>query len=326
MPLYQPFRFHSEIGTQMSNNSNQDPSGPYPDSCQDGDKTDARLRVRSGMGTANYWRSRLFRNTYRDRQGNTVEVPEFYVRMHHAGITRRVRLSHSNKDSAADEALGLFHRLQDQGWGVVNDRQARLPSSPTIDEFIGAYIAATTSMDKAPRPITIRLYARALRQLCALVGVKHIRELTKEAIERARDAYRADGRTKKRPESSVRNSISTLIRNAASCFSREARAIMQRNGLTLDNPFTGIKCASDIQPVSPLPQDIVDRIWADAALLRDGDPKAEDPQLDRYMRRYKKTHGGRDPGRWVPIDFRQPHPDAYAALLLAFGCGKSIGT
>jgi integrase len=273
------------------------------------------------MGTVNYWRARLFRNTYRDRQGNTVEVPEFYVRIHHAGVTRRVRLTYSSKDQAAEEALGLFHRVLEQGWGVVTNRQARLPASPTIDEFIEAYEKATASMDKAPRAITVRLYARSLRQLCAIAGVKHVRELTREVIEKARDGYRAQGRAKGRADSSIRNSLSTVIRNAASCFSREARAIMQRNGLTLDNPFTGIKCSSDIQPVSPLPHNIVERIWADASLLRDGDPSAPAIDLNRYVKAYKRVHDNREPGRWVPIDFRQPHPDAYAALLLAFGCG-----
>lgn len=305
----------------MSQNQNPTTTEDNLEKCQDGDKTEKRLRVRSGMGTVNYWKVRLFRNSYRDRKGRTVEIPEYYARLRHGGQTKRVRLHASDKDGAAEAALRLSQRLSEEGWGAVAEGQARLPASPTIDEFLDAYATATASMDKAPRPITVRLYARSLRQICAIAGVKRVRELSRETIEKARDAYRAQAREKGRPDASIRNSLSTIIRNAASCFSREARAIMQRNGLTLENPFTGIKCGSEIQPVSPLPKGIVDRIWADATLLRDGDPKARDLKLSQYLRQYKKTHEGREPGRWVPIDFREPHPDAYAALLLAFGCG-----
>ncbi len=305
----------------MDSNSKQTATGNNLDNCQDTAKTGKRPGVRSGMGTANYWKGRLYRNTYHNRSGETVEVPEYYVRMRYAGITRQVRLDHANKDSAAEQALELFGRVQAHGWKVIEDRKAHLPSSPTIEQFLAEYEKATKSMDKAPRPITVRLYSRCLLQLCEVAGVKNIRELTREAIERARDSYRANSRTEGRADSQIRNTLSTIIRNSAACFSKEARSIMQRNGLTLENPFTGVRCGSDIQPVSPLPHNIVERIWADANLLRDGDPKAQDTKLTQYVRRYKKAHEGREPGRWVPIDFREPHPDAYAALLLAFGCG-----
>ncbi len=51
-----------------------------PEVRQDGDKTRQRARVRSGEGTVAYWRAKLFRNSYRDRQGQTVEMPvTFFV-------------------------------------------------------------------------------------------------------------------------------------------------------------------------------------------------------------------------------------------------------
>jgi hypothetical protein len=58
--------------------------------CQVNDKTGRRVRVRSGEGTLAYWRSRLFRNSYRHKDGRTVEIPEYYVRFRHAGTTKRV--------------------------------------------------------------------------------------------------------------------------------------------------------------------------------------------------------------------------------------------
>jgi hypothetical protein len=241
--------------------------------------------------------------------------------MRHGGITRRVRLRNSEKDKAALEALHMSELLEKDGWPAITIRQARLPASPTIEEFLEAYTGAVPSMQRVPRPITVRLYARSLRQLCALVGVERIRDLTPDMVEKARDLYRANGKAAGRPEGGVNNTIFTLIRNAGACFKRDARSIMAKKGLVIENPFIGIVCKSDIKEVEVLPQDTMDAIWRDAPLLRDGDPDADDPNLKGYIKRYKKTHEGRQPGRWVPVDFRRPHPDAYAALLLALGAG-----
>ena len=67
--------------------------------------------MRSGQTTVAYWKSRLYRNTYKDRKGATVYVPEFYVRIHYDGLTKQVRLTNSNRDKAAEEALGVFLRV-----------------------------------------------------------------------------------------------------------------------------------------------------------------------------------------------------------------------
>ncbi|HUJ43443.1 MAG TPA: hypothetical protein VLW52_07545, partial [Opitutaceae bacterium] len=185
-------------------------AGRNPEMCQDGDKTARRIRVRSGEGTVAYWRNRLFRNTYRNRDGKTVEIPEYYVRMRHNGVSRRVRLHNSDKDKAAEEALGLAERLETEGWSAVTSRQARLPASPSIAEFCGLYRKAALSMERQPRNVTISLYCRCLRQICALAGIKQIRELDRAAVEKARDAYRAAARKEKRPESAIQNTLAKV--------------------------------------------------------------------------------------------------------------------
>ena len=292
-----------------------------PEKCQDNDKTPQRARVRSGMSSVAYWRSRLFRNTYRDRQGQTVEIPEWYVRMRHDGKTKRVRLNSGDKDQAAERALRLFQFLQDEGWEAVEKRQARAPATPTVDEFIAAYLEATKSFEAAPRPITLHLYTRCLRQLCKVAEVTLIKDLNQEAVERFRDRYRAEARSAGRDEQSIQNTTANIIRNAAACFSREARAILERKGTLFTNPFENIRTKVDIKPVAPLPHTVVDRIWNEAHLLRDGDPEAAAPNLKQYLKTYRKSHGGRKPGRWIPVDFRKGHPEAYAALLMALGLG-----
>lgn len=306
---------------KASNGTQPAQTAHTPEKCQDNDKTPQRARVRSGMSSIAYWRARLFRNTYRDRHGQTVEIPEWYARMRHDGKTRRVRLDSSDKDQAAERALRLFHELQDSGWDAVEKRQTRAPQSPTVDEFVQAFLEATEGFEAPPRPITLHLYTRCLRQLSKVAGVTHIRELTPEAVERFRDRYRAQSRRAGRSEQSVQNTTANIIRNAAACFSREARGILERKGLSVSNPFEGIRTKVEIKPVTPLPHTIVDRIWKEAHLLRDGDPEAKGPNLKQYLKTYRKAHEGRMPGRWVPLDFRKGHPDAYAALLMALGLG-----
>lgn len=303
-----------------SNKTQPDTTQRIREKRQDDDKTPKRVRVRSGMGTVAYWKGKLFRNTYRDRDGNTVEVPEFYVRLRHDGITKRVRLHTSDKEKGAEEALGLSERLATEGWGVVTAGQARLPASPSIEEFCEAYAKAAQSMENPPRPITIALYLRHFRQVCSLAGVSRLRELTPDAIERARDKYRAAGRAAKRDDASLQNSIGIILRNAAACFSVEARAILARQGLDVENPFAGIKRTQKIEPVAALDRKVVDRIWHDLPLLRDGDPDAEAPNLKRFAKTYQKKHEGNRP-RWLPIDYREPHPEAYCAILLGLGLG-----
>lgn len=273
------------------------------------------------MGTANYWKGRLYRNTYKDRNGATVDIPEFYVRMRFDGATRQVRLDHSSKDAAADQALMLFHRLQTEGWGAIERRKLRVPASRSIEDFIETMELAAGRMEGAPRKISVHAYAKNLALLCKHGNIGQLRQLTPEAIEKARDSYRAAARAAGRNEASITNTLSTITRNAAACFSRKMRAQLHKDGLSIENPFAGISCGTDIQRVVTLPDDVVERIWKSALLLRDGDPSAGEVHLAQYRRTYRKTHQGREPGRWIPIDWRKPHPDAYAALLLAFGCG-----
>ncbi len=290
-----------------------------PDKRQDNDKTPRRIRVRSGEGTVAYWKAKLFRNTYRDRGGRTVEIPEYYARMRHDGVTKRVRLGSSDKDKAAELALALSGRLSTEGWRAVAVGQARLPASPTIDEFCTAYARATESMRKPPRPISVANYVRSLKQLCALAGVRQIRELNKAAIGRAGDEYRLMGRKDRRKGSAITNTWAKVLRNAAACFSANAREIMERNGLKLENPFDGIERSQEIRRFEPLSNEVIHRLMKDFPLLLSGDANANDPASDPASHRFKEDHGRRP--QWRDFDYRQPQRDAYVAFLLAFFLG-----
>jgi integrase len=290
-----------------------------PIKCQVGDKTPKR-RFRSAENTTTYWRDRLFRNSFKDRQGRTVTIPEWYCRLRHAGVTKRVRLPSADKDQAAEQARALAQLVWEKGWPAVADRQARLPSSPTVDDLCAAYSTIVADLERPPRPITVQNYLRCLRQFCAVAHVSTLRELTSEAIDSARIEYRAKARQQRRPDSAITNSWSKILRNASAIFTPSARKLMARRGLEIaENPFAGVEKRQRISRYQPLGRRILDRIMEDAPKLLTGDPEADDPAEVPFARRFKREHG-KNP-QWLGFDFRQPHPDVYRALMLAMGCG-----
>jgi hypothetical protein len=272
--------------------------------CQDGHKP---ARARSGMATLAYWRTKLYRNTYRDRQGVKIIIPEYYVRLRHEGITRQVKLDYTDKEAAAGQALDRYLRLEAEGWGIIDQRMARLPASPTVEEFCALYRSATISMQRQPRGITIQTYCRSLKQLCRLAGVRRIRELSGDTIGRARDAYRVAARKAGRDDRRAENTMAKILRNAAACFSIEARQIMKRKGLTVEYPFIGIRRPQKLEPVVVLPVQTLGRIYNEVPLLRDGDPDAISA---KHAKKVKRS-----------VDWRCPQPEAYAVVMLAIAAG-----
>lgn len=277
-------------------------------------------RKRSGENTIAFWRSRLFRNSYTAKDGSSREIPEWYVRLRFAGATKRVRLKTAEREQAAEQARALNLRLQAEGWPAVLEGQARLPTSPTIDEICTAYSEMVPTLATPPRPISVVNYVRCLRQFAKLAGASQLRELTAEAIEKARERYREVGHKAERPEHSVKNSFAKIIRNAAAIFSRESREAFARRGLKLEaNPFDGVKRQQEIRRFRPLSPALLQRIMREAPKLLTGDPSAKDPTKTPFAKAHLKRVG-RFP-QWRTTDFRRPQPDAYAALLLAFSCG-----
>ena len=281
-------------------------------------KTSDKVRIRSGVNTTAYWRSKLFRNSYRDRNGQTIQMPEWYARFRHEGITKKVKLRSADKEQAAEDALILSQKLAEEGWSAVTNRLSRLPSSPSIDEFCEIYQKTASSMERAPRPVSVNLYCRCLKLICRYASIREIRQLTGEAIESARDNYRAKARKEDRGEAAIQNTISKILRNAAACFSREARSIMARNSLKVQNPFEGIRKTQDIEPVYALPREIIQRIWGDLPKLRDGDPHTSYSGVGTKDRKKRPKFEFKS---FSKIDFRKPYPASYAAILLAFGAG-----
>ena len=82
-----------------------------PEKCQVGDKT-AKRRFRSAENTTAYWRGRLFRNSFKDRQGRTVTIPEWYCRLRHAGVIIRhgnIDPNPERRELSLQNAGDIFH-------------------------------------------------------------------------------------------------------------------------------------------------------------------------------------------------------------------------
>jgi integrase len=124
---------------------------------------------------ANYWKSRLEHRTY-TRDGKTVEVAEWSVRIHLKGIRKSFDLETANKEEAAIKARGVYLSILTKGWSATINELAPQPEQPleigssfaTVGKFL-AEVQRTANL----KPKTFRYYASCLRQLAAYVqGVK----------------------------------------------------------------------------------------------------------------------------------------------------------
>lgn len=77
--------------------------------------------------TPEYWRERLFRNSFTYR-GERRWVSGWCMKVQWEGDRRTVRLAAGSRDAAAGEAAEVFARLRRGGWGAVERRRAPDPA------------------------------------------------------------------------------------------------------------------------------------------------------------------------------------------------------
>jgi DNA-binding NarL/FixJ family response regulator len=76
-----------------------------------------RRRIRSKM-EPEYWRHRLFRNSFTYR-GDRHEVRHWSVKIQHYGIRKTFSLQATDEKQAATEACGLYKAIVNRGWETV---------------------------------------------------------------------------------------------------------------------------------------------------------------------------------------------------------------
>ncbi|MEX2578808.1 MAG: tyrosine-type recombinase/integrase [Verrucomicrobiales bacterium] len=237
----------------------------------------------------------------------------FYsMRLMHKGKRRRFSTGHTSIKDAKAKAKAIMADIQSRGFEeatrIHSKRRDQIPLNPTIEEFTELYRTVCSEFDRPPSRATRERYIRSLERIAESTGVRRIASLDERKVDEFKRRYLANGRKAKRVDQSIRITLNGILRNAASLFSTQALQSFRRKGLELENPFRGAQIRGiKIKPYSPLPREIVETIWKDSAKLRDGDPDADPPPEEVRPR--------------DAIDFRQPHRDSYALLLLELGLG-----
>ena len=275
-----------------------------------------------------YWKTRLKHRCYQDREGKTVEIPEWQVRMFHLGREVWFNLDTANQTAAAIKARDIFLSLVSAGWTATLAKYK--PGTPakvggcTLGEFL-----ADVEKRSHLKPATVRRYAVKLRKLVADIakveaGMKakerrkkfdyvngghaewlakvdgqSLALLTPESVSGWRNSYVAKAGTDPVERKSAERSAATVLRCSRALFSRDVLAMLKV--MLPPDPFAGVKLKdpgpqryhSDVSPE-----------WVLACAERD--LKAEHPQ--EFMALLLCLWGGlrrkeADTLTWAQVDF-----------------------
>lgn len=265
-----------------------------------------------GRDHVNYWKARLEKRSY-EWEGKTVEIPEFQIRLCYLNRREWFNLGTANEASAASKAREIYRSLTGKGWEqtlAIYKPQPGVATGAglTITQFCELFRERRESVERPVSIPTAERYLKSLTFICREARITRLDALTEAKIESFKDSYLADAKKEKRDKESAKVSCNTQIRNAAALFSKKLLAAYAKKGHKLSNPFTGQQVRGvKLQTYTPVDQSVIDALWADSVLLRDGDPKAKAPDENA--------------ARWDSHDFRQPNLAAYGLLLLELGLG-----
>lgn len=248
----------------------------------------------------------------KNRLFKQANSPFYNFRVMRRGTRRQFSTGETTWAKAEDKARAILADIKSKGLDEAVRLHARrvdlTPEDPTIEEFVDIYRAVISCVDCAPSHRTSERYIKSLRLVANAVDAKRIRALSPEKVKRFMVDYQdrqvRDGHVLE----SVKVSLNSLLRNTASMFSEAAIAGYADHGLVLTNPFKGVKLRRvAIKGFTPLKPEMLESIWKNAGLLRDGDSHASElpPRTSR----------------WGEPDWRNPHKEAYVLLLLELGLG-----
>lgn len=122
-----------------------------------------RPTVKAGKDQVAYWKPKLKKRTFRKGR-KVVEIPDWQVRMKHAGKDGWFNLHTQNADNAANQARDIYRLLVANGWDAVNEKfkpkPKEFPDSPTLGEFFAAVQKNVTL-----KPKTFVCYCRRFRTI-----------------------------------------------------------------------------------------------------------------------------------------------------------------
>jgi integrase len=133
----------------------------------------SKKRAKLSRTHQDFWVPRLKKRDYTDRKGKTVQIPDWQVRLFHAGREGWFNLGTPNQAAAAAKARDIFVFLKANGWEAALAKfkpTAEFPAvtSCTVGEFIDE-VKAVSGL----KPGTYEIYARKFRSLVAGVFNLH---------------------------------------------------------------------------------------------------------------------------------------------------------
>lgn len=121
---------------------------------------------------ADYWKERLFRNTY-TRDGRLCEVNEFSVKIQHLGVRKTIALNTTNTERAARKARDIYLAIVARGWDAALAEYAPDMIEHSDAPTVGTFLEAVKAVSSHIRAESFEIYARKFRTLVAGVfGVK----------------------------------------------------------------------------------------------------------------------------------------------------------
>ncbi len=223
---------------------------------------------RASKTHSEYWRSRILRRSFPDRDGKSCIAPEYSVRMRHLGRDTYFNLATPIQAAAADKARDIYVYLLANGW---DDTLAKFKPSvtPKADSCtVGEFIADVLERSHL-KAITVRRYAVKLRKMAADVakldaGLKSADKrakydyvnggqkkwlarvdgvsldvLTPETVNTWRNAYVAKAGSDPIARKSAERSAASYLRCARSLFVPDVTSALK---VALPpNPFAGVK-------------------------------------------------------------------------------------
>lgn len=283
-----------------------------------------RGQTKYGKTHVDYWAPRIRKRSFVGRDGQVVTIPDYQVRLKHLGREAYFNLKTANAADAAGMARDRYVYLVANGWDATLAKYKPKPEEPTskdltIQEFGKKYEETLDVVEYAPQKPTALRYFKNLEFICRLVKVKRLANLTVAKIREFKTKYLKKRRLEGGDECSIKITCNTYLRSAAAIFSKQMLSAYADMDFEVTNPFVGMSLRRiEIKPYTPMCRDLLDKIWENAAKLRDGDPNAPVPVKEP---RAKRGEGPKKRYRWKEPDWRKPHPEAFMILLLELGLG-----
>ena len=224
--------------------------------------------ARRAKSHQDYWKGRLVLRTYRNGDGEEVEMPEWHVRIAEVGRRGWFNLDTANQAVAAIKARDIYISLVSVGWEAT---LVKFKPSPTTKAYVctvGEFLADVKARSHL-KPMTVRRYAVKLRKMVADLakleaGVKgkakmakydyvnggrkawlakvdsqSLNFLTPETINTWRNAYVAKAGTNPVERKSAERSAASYMRCVRALFTAEVVGVLKVK-LPI-YPFAGVK-------------------------------------------------------------------------------------